>query len=263
MRVLKLTLAQQLAIFCVGLLLVSVVLGRQRPTLPKQEAVTALDSALIRLVPDSLITAIGPKTLAFGKSRRLRRKQRIYDEGGRSAYRVLLTGDSMGDGLYLAWRKDRKKGRFDLRYAPWYGSSSEDWGTTTHLEALIADYKPSLVVFSLGSNDLLNHKVKQSGKYIREIVRQLGKTPYVWVGPPNWQTDTGINDLIVKYVGKKYFFISKDLTLARQPDGIHVSFAGSEIWADTINHWIDRNPYYSFSLTGRRVAKGYGAASAR
>jgi hypothetical protein len=257
-----LTIAQKLAMLCVILFWLTVAWERNQLPTDNEMAASALDSALVQLAPDSLSTSPKGK-LTFGKSRRLRRKQRIYDESRGSAQRVLLTGDSMGDGLYLAWRKNRKKGKFDLRYAPWYGSTSEDWGTTTHLEELIADYKPTLVVFSLGSNDLLNHKVKQSGKHLREIVRQLGRTPYVWVGPPNWREDTGINDLIAKHVSKKYFFVSKDLDLERQPDGIHVTFAGSEVWADTIGQWLDRNPHYRFSLTGRRAAKGYATTSGK
>jgi lysophospholipase L1-like esterase len=261
MRLPKVTLAQKLAIVFVLLLAWGAHRQQLAPPTGRADPAAALDSALMRLDTGSL-PAAPKRKLTFGKGRKAGRKQRVYDEGSGSPYRVLLTGDSMGDGLYLAWRKERKKGRFDLRYAPWYGSTTEDWGTTHHLAELIADYRPHFVIFSLGSNDLLHHKVGRNEKYLREIVRQLGQTTYIWVGPPNWKEDTGINRLIVKHVGHRYFFPSKNLQLERQPDGIHVTFAASEFWADTISHWVDRSPHYNFSLTGRR-AKGFRAATSK
>ncbi|MCS6968631.1 MAG: SGNH/GDSL hydrolase family protein [Cytophagales bacterium] len=169
-------------------------------------------------------------------------------------WRILLTGDSMGDGLFLAWRKLCQQGNFEIRYQPWYGSTTESWATTDRLENMIKQYRPSLVIFSLGSNQLRDHQIRKKGDHIREIIRQFGNTEFVWIGPPNWREDTGINELIKKYVGKERFFESRGLTFERRKDGIHPTEKSAAVWADTIRRWIDQNPCINFYfLEGKKA----------
>jgi hypothetical protein len=163
-------------------------------------------------------------------------------------WRILLTGDSMGDGLFLAWLRQRKAGEFEIKYVPWYGSTTENWGASDKLSNLIEKYKPSLVVFTLGSNELFVPSIERREVYVKEIVRQMGQAEFVWIGPPNWKDDTGINALIEKHVGKSRFFVSKELQFERRSDGAHPTEKAAAVWADTIARWIDKNPYYSFSF---------------
>ncbi|MCS7018807.1 MAG: SGNH/GDSL hydrolase family protein [Cytophagales bacterium] len=176
----------------------------------------------------------------------------FHEKSDKSRHRILLTGDSMGDGLFLAWRKLRKKGNFDIRYQPWYGSTTDSWAKTDKLENMIKDYRPTLVIFSLGANQLSDHQIAAKEDHIREIVRQLGNTNYVWIGPPNWKEDTGINNLIMKHVGKERFFDSRRLHFERRKDGAHPTEKAAAVWADSINCWMERNPHIAFSFSARR-----------
>jgi hypothetical protein len=196
----------------------------------------------------------------------LRRNQRIvakgkvrkgkelvfHEKNDNSRHRILLTGDSMGDGLFLAWRKLRKQGNFDIRYQPWYGSTTDSWAKTDKLENMIKNYRPTLVIFSLGANQINDHKIAAKEDHIREIVRQMSDAEFIWIGPPNWKEDTGINNLIIKYVGRERFFDSRQLTFERRKDGAHPTEKSAAIWADSISQWIDRNPHITFSFRGNR-----------
>ena len=154
---------------------------------------------------------------------------------------ILLTGDSMGDGLSVELRRLGKCNRLALVYVPWYSSTSLDWGGSDTLRQLIQRHHPSLVLFSLGSNELFIPAIQKRERYIRAIVRQLQTAPYVWIGPPNWKEDTGINALIRKNVDSLHFFPSKGLPFDRMSDGAHPTFRSSARWADTLAGWITQN----------------------
>jgi hypothetical protein len=180
-------------------------------------------------------------------------KEMIFHEKNEdSRHRILLTGDSMGDGLFLAWRKLRKQGNFDICYQPWYGSTTDSWAKTDKLQNMIESYRPTLVIFSLGANQINDHKIAAKEDHIREIVRQMSDTEFIWIGPPNWKEDTGINNLILKYVGSERFFDSRRLTFERRKDGAHPTQKAAAIWADSISRWIDRNPHIAFSFYGKQ-----------
>jgi hypothetical protein len=254
-----LSIGYRLGLTFAGLLLLAYQAARltaPNPGWGQPDARPALDTAQMRAVRDSLRRDSVEALVARPRVRKRhpRTRRMLFDEPTRNArYRVLLTGDSMGDALFMAWRKQRRQGRFDLRYAPWYGSTTKNWATSNQLADLITNYDPDLVVFSLGSNELLNHRVQASEPYVKEILRQLGSANYVWVGPPNWQEDTGINRLIAKHVPADRFFVSKDLALARRDDGVHLTFEAGQAWADTIGRWVERRPAYRFSF-GRAPA---------
>ena len=71
----------------------------------------------------------------------------------------------------------------------WYSSSTERWGTTHTLEYYMHKYKPTYVIICLGSNELFVNDLENRAQYVREIVKKLGNTPFVWISP---QTGTVI-----------------------------------------------------------------------
>ena len=117
---------------------------------------------------------------------------------------------------------------------------------------MIRSYRPTLVLFSLGANQINDHKITAKEDHIREIVRQLGDAEYVWIGPPHWKEDTGINSLIIKHIGNERFFDSRRLNFERRKDGAHPTAKAAAIWADSISRWIDRNPRIAFSFSGNK-----------
>ncbi len=155
-----------------------------------------------------------------------------------SAQRILLTGDSMSEGLYLAFRSYASHNNHFLKGRIWYSSLTIQWSKTDSLERLIEIYKPTIVIFTLGANELFRTDIYEREKDIQDIIAQAGDTPFIWVGPPNWKDDTGINEIIERNMPSNSFFLSKDLEFDRERDGAHPTRKSSKYWADTIATWI-------------------------
>lgn len=157
-----------------------------------------------------------------------------------SSHYILLTGDSMSEELMFAFKKYAKFNGHKLKTRIWYSSTTPQWGKSAKLSKFIEQYRPSFIIFTLGANELFIRNIEEREKYIKSIVAEANKynIPFVWIGPPNWKKDTGINRLIEKNVGSDRFFLSKDLKFERKSDGAHPTRRASAIWADTISRWV-------------------------
>ncbi len=163
--------------------------------------------------------------------------------------RILLTGDSMVEGLMFAFKDYAIENGHDLFPAIWYSSSTFVWGQSQQLKRLIDFYKPTIIFMALGSNELfIRNIIQDRAKYVDNILEQVGNTKIIWIGPPNWKPDTGINQLLEDKLGKKRFFLSRDLVLARASDGAHPTRGASRIWADTLFKWVQTQSLYPFLL---------------
>lgn len=167
-----------------------------------------------------------------------------------TSQRILLTGDSMVEGLMFAFKDYAEENGHDLFPAIWYSSSTLVWGQSQQLKKLIEFYKPTIVFLALGSNELfIRNIIEDREKFVDNILSQAGNTKLIWIGPPNWKPDTGINQLLESKLGKKRFFLSKDLPLARATDGAHPTRGASRIWADTLFKWVQTQSAFPFLLT--------------
>ncbi len=155
-----------------------------------------------------------------------------------SSQTILLTGDSMCEELMFRFREYAKYNHHELKTVIWYSSSTIWWSESDSLQKLIKEYDPDYIFFTTGSNELFIRNIQEREKYIQDIVKQAGNRKFIWIGPPNWAKDTGINDLIVKNVGKDRFFESQYLTFQRKGDGAHPTRRSSAVWADTIASWV-------------------------
>jgi hypothetical protein len=152
---------------------------------------------------------------------------------------ILLTGDSMCEGLMFPFIQYARYNGHILHTVIWYSSSTMWWAEKDSLQKLIQKFKPTLVIFNLGSNELFIRNIRQEReKYVQDIIAQAGKTRFIWVGPPNWAKDTGINQMLLDNLKADHFFVSKDITFQRGGDGRHPSRAASRMWADTLCRWI-------------------------
>lgn len=166
-----------------------------------------------------------------------------------SSQRILLTGDSMIEGLMWAFKDYADHNGHQLFPAIYYSSSTKVWGEGTKMKKAIEKYKPTLIIMCLGANELfIRNIVEDRDKYVKEIMNQVGDTKFLWIGPPNWKEDTGINELIKNNVGDDRFFLSKHMKLARARDGAHPTKMASYIWADSICNWITQKSCFPIKL---------------
>jgi len=163
--------------------------------------------------------------------------------------KILLIGDSMLEGLGPRLKDYTAQNHHDLKTVIWYSSSTEYFGRTDTLKYFINEYKPTFIMFVVGANELFVPDIirKRQG-YVREILHQIDTINYVWIGPPNWKDDTGINDLILNNVGKARYFPSKNLNYDRTSDGAHPTRTSAAIWMDSIATWVMRDSYRPIKL---------------
>ena len=163
--------------------------------------------------------------------------------------RILLIGDSMLEGLMLRMRDYAAYNGHDLKTVIWYSSSSLWYGTSDTISHFINKYKPTYVMLVLGANELFIRDIKNKRlRYVKRIISQMDTLPYVWVGPPNWKDDTGINDLILNNVGNTKYYPSKDLSYDRTSDGAHPTHKSAALWMDSVATWVQTESSYRINL---------------
>lgn len=150
----------------------------------------------------------------------------------------LFFGDSMLEGLTRRFDDYAGANGHTLHTVIWYSSVSEKWAKTKTLEHYINKYHPTFIVVCLCSNELFVRDLDVRDKYIATIVQKIGNIPFVWISPPNWKDDTGINELIIKHVGKERYFDSRHLTLERGKDHAHPTFSAAAHWFDLVAKWM-------------------------
>lgn len=162
-----------------------------------------------------------------------------------SGERILLIGDSMLDGLCRRLQDYADANGHYLRTFIWYGATTRHWATTKDMTYQIAKERPTLIVFSCGSNDLGYYDLKRREGYVKDIIAMFGKVPYVWVGPMMLRgvKDNGIGGIIRRNTGEKHFFDTTKVNLVRGKDGIHPTFASAAQWMDKIVDWMKANGY--------------------
>lgn len=155
-----------------------------------------------------------------------------------TAHRILFFGDSMVEGLLRRMNCYAFANGHEMTNVVWYSSTTELWAKTDTLRYFIDKVKPTFVMISLGANEQLIKNPSERETYIHQILKELGATPFVWIGVPAWREDTGINDLTQQVVGKSRYFDSRGLTLQRGRDHMHPTFNAASLWMDTVAVWM-------------------------
>ena len=168
--------------------------------------------------------------------------------------RILFFGDSMLEELSRRLDDYAVANGYTMQTVIWYGSTTEKWGMTQTLRHLIDEYKPSYLWICLGGNELFVRKLEEREAYIKLLMAQMGDLPFVWIGPPCWKKDTGINDLIHRNVGDGQFFDSSKLQLKRKADGRHPNHEGAVLWGDQVAQWM-QSRHCSYPLTMHKPQK--------
>ncbi|MFO0613342.1 MAG: hypothetical protein U0414_12175 [Polyangiaceae bacterium] len=157
------------------------------------------------------------------------------------AEKVLVLGDSMVEVLSPSLNAYAVANGHELVPAIWYGSTTAAWARSPELPRLLREVDPTLVIVVLGASELTARDVATHAPFIRAIEKRVGARDLVWVGPPNWRADSGINDLLEAELGADRFFRSEHLELTRKRDGIHPDAAGGRAWTEALVEWLARS----------------------
>jgi hypothetical protein len=152
---------------------------------------------------------------------------------------ILLCGDSMAGGLAEPFSDYAAFHNYAFNKYIWGASTTAAWSATGKLKKLISQYKPTYVIFALGSNELMTKSLSTLKIYAEGILKQVTDVKFVWIGPPNWKEDNGFNETLINTVDKGKYFDSENLILERVNDGKHLSQKGYYAWADSISAWIE------------------------
>lgn len=152
---------------------------------------------------------------------------------------ILLFGDSMLEGLSPRLAAYCKASGHRLYTVIWYSSTTERWGQSAKLAHYMRTVKPDYVFISLGANEMFVDRIveKRTG-YVRKILADIGDVPYVWIGPPNWKKDSGVNRMVADNVRPGCFFLSDGMQFDRKKDGAHPTAASAARWMDSIVRWM-------------------------
>lgn len=151
---------------------------------------------------------------------------------------ILLFGDSMTFNLALRLAKYARQNGHQLHAVNWDSSNTKIWAESDTLDYFIKKYGADYIFVSLGSNEVYFKKPESRLPYVRKILAKIGDIPYVWIGPPNWNEDTGINDMLQATCQKGSFFRSQGMEFKRKADKIHPTKASSALWIDSIMRWM-------------------------
>lgn len=166
-----------------------------------------------------------------------------------SKQKILLIGDSMLEQTRWRLRDYCHENGHDMASVIWYSSQTEWYGTSDTLAYFIKKEKPTYIILILGANELfVSDIIKKRTPYVHHILEQIGDIPFIWVGPPNWRDDTGINEMIVNNVGTRRYYPSKNLTYKRYPDGAHPRPESAFMWVDSVASFIMNKSRYPILL---------------
>jgi hypothetical protein len=153
--------------------------------------------------------------------------------------RILLIGDSMSKWLRYRLQDYCEKNGHTLSTVTWVSGNTQWFAQYDTLNYYIKKDSITYVFLVLGANELfIKDFPKHRAGFVDSILKHLSKVKWIWVGPPNWKKDKGINDFLLKKLGKEKFFLSKNLNFKRQRDGMHPTVSSCSIWVDSIVQWI-------------------------
>ena len=165
-----------------------------------------------------------------------------------TSQRILFFGDSMLEGLSKRMRQYAYLNGHELLNVIWYSSSTRLWARTDTLSYYLEQFQPTYIILCLGANELFVRDLDKRSKYIQSIIKKIDNKPYIWIGPPKWKEDTGINRMIYEQTGEGRFFPSFNLSFERSSDGAHPTLASASQWMDSIASWIVHESKYPIRL---------------
>lgn len=156
---------------------------------------------------------------------------------------ILLFGDSMTFNLALRLSKYAKQNGHSLHSINWDSSNTKIWAETDTLSHYIDKLKPDYIFISLGSNEVYFKDPYKRHPYVKKILSTIGDIPYVWIGPPCWDDQTAINDMLEATCRPGAFFRSAGMSFKRKKDKIHPTRESSALWIDSVMRWLPKSAH--------------------
>ncbi len=156
---------------------------------------------------------------------------------------LFIFGDSMTVNLALRLAQYAKQNGHTIHSVNWDSSNTKIWAEHDTLAYYIEKYHPTQIFISLGSNELYYKDPESRAPYVKKILEVIDTIPYVWIGPPNWKEDTGINDMLQRICKKRSFFRSAGMQFKRKKDNIHPTRESSAMWVDSIMRWLPESSH--------------------
>lgn len=156
---------------------------------------------------------------------------------------IFIFGDSMTFNLALRLAQYAKQNGHEIHSVNWDSSNTKIWAEHDTLSYYIAKFRPTQIFISLGSNELYFKNPESRAPYVKKILEVIDTIPYVWIGPPNWKEDTGINDMLANECKKGSFFRSAGMEFKRKKDNIHPTRESSALWIDSIMRWLPQSSH--------------------
>lgn len=151
---------------------------------------------------------------------------------------VLLFGDSMTFNLALRLACYAAQNGHSFHAVNWDSSNTKIWAESDTLQHYLKLYNVDFAFITLGSNEVYFKNPEVRLPYVKKILKKLEGIPYVWIGPPNWNKDTGINDMLAGVCAPGTFFRSEGMEFKRKADHIHPTRQSSALWMDSIMRWL-------------------------
>ena len=170
---------------------------------------------------------------------------------------ILFIGDSMLEGLSPRMADYAAANGHTLYTVMWYSSTSERWGSSDKLRGYIDRLAPDYIFICLGANELFVKDIKEKRDgFVRNIISDIGAIPYVWIGPPNWKPDTGINELIAANAVEGGYFKSDGMHFDRTKDGAPPTRSSAALWLDSVARWMPLHAAHPIKMADPGDVKG-------
>ena len=174
-----------------------------------------------------------------------------------TAKTILFFGDSMLEGLSPRLAAYCEASGHKLYTVIWYSSTTQVWGECDTLSTFIRRYKPDYIMACLGANELFVKDIATKRRApLRHLLGEIGDRPLLWIGPPNWKDDTGINDLLSTTLEEGQFFLSNGMAFSRKSDGAHPTASSAARWMDSVVRWMPDHSLHPIRLNAPDKEKG-------
>lgn len=115
------------------------------------------------------------------------------------------------------------------------------WASRKELSVYLKEYKPDLILVTLGGNELGIVRPEERAETVQRLVKRFEGTPCVWIGIPLWKdANPALLEVIRNNVSPCRYLDSSALVpdLERAKDKIHPSLSARKIWASAVVRWL-------------------------